>query len=190
MIVNSTEDMKRRLEMRDMHDFFLNKIKGAMDSENYFEAAWLEYSCLENRYFRTLGKYKTACKYCKGKCKSKKNELALRTKVRCVQRLMDAGISCVSESFSPDQISSTLSWIKKRNYLMHSLLALETYQESFDHSFRELAGEGHDLVVQTYQSCTRFRAIFFSENYKFNFPEECMEKCACNVKARERTIEL
>lgn len=183
--MNSTEDMERRLEMRDMHDYFLSKIMGAMGDENYFEAAWLEYSCLENRYFRTIDKYKKSCKYCKGKCKSKKNELALRTKVRCVQRLMDAGVRCISESFSQELISNTLSWIKKRNNLMHSLLALETYQDSFDHSFQELASEGYDLVVQTYQSCTKFRAIFFSEDYIFNFPEECMEKCACNVKTNE-----
>lgn len=187
--MNSTEDMEVRLEMRDMHDFFLDKIKEAMKGGNYFEAAWLEYSCLENRYFRTLDKYKNKCKYCKGKCRSKKNELALRTKVRCVERLIKKRIRCISESFSREQISDTISWIKKRNNLMHSLLALESYQESFTHSFQELAREGYNLVIQTYQSCTKFREIFFSDNYEFNFPEECMNLCPCNVNTRESTKE-
>lgn len=80
--MDSTEDIETRLEMRDMHEFFLDKIRGAINQSNYFEAAWLEYACLENRYYRVLGKYKKNCKYCTGKCKSNKNELALRTKER------------------------------------------------------------------------------------------------------------
>ncbi|HJA00482.1 MAG TPA: hypothetical protein H9801_03020 [Candidatus Collinsella stercoripullorum] len=183
--MDSTEDIETRLEMRDMHEFFLDKIRGAINQSNYFEAAWLEYACLENRYYRVLGKYKKNCKYCKGKCKSNKNELALRTKIRCVQRLLDADIECVSMSFSQEMITNTLSWVKKRNNLMHSLLAIETYQDSFDHAFEELANEGGELVVQTYNACTRFRAIYYQDDYVFSFPEECMERCACNTQSKE-----
>lgn len=183
--MDSTEDIVIRLEMRDMHEFFLDKIRGAVNQDNYFEAAWLEYACLENRYFRVLNKYKKSCMYCKGKCKSNKNELALRTKIRCVLRLLDAGVKCVSESFSQELITNTLSWVKKRNNLMHGLLALETYQDSFDHAFRELASEGSELVIQTYEACTKFRAIYYQDGYVFCFPEECMEKCACNTQSKE-----
>lgn len=94
--------MEERLERVDMHDFFLQKIEKAMKEEKYIEASWLIYACIENRFFRTLQKYKEYCKYCKGKCRKNKNELAISTKIACIKRLVEANVTCMSESFSID----------------------------------------------------------------------------------------
>ncbi len=69
--MESTENMESRLQRVDMHDFFLNKIDVAMKEKRYIEASWLIYSCLENRYFRTVEKVKNQCMYSDGKCKKK-----------------------------------------------------------------------------------------------------------------------
>ena len=60
--MKSTEDMEQRLQRVDMHEYFLNRITAAMEEENYIEASWLIYSCFENRYFRTIQKYRESCK--------------------------------------------------------------------------------------------------------------------------------
>ena len=52
--MKSTEKMEERLNLVDMHDFFLKKIDDAIGEERYIEASWLIYSCMENRFFRTL----------------------------------------------------------------------------------------------------------------------------------------
>ena len=81
--MKSTEELSKRLKRVDMHDYFLNRIALAMKNNNYIEASWLIYSCLENRYFRTLMKYRENCKYCrsKSKCnKTTKNDLHLKLK--------------------------------------------------------------------------------------------------------------
>ena len=72
--MKSTEEKAIRECMVDMHQFFIDKIDTAIKNERFIEASWLIYSCLENRFFRILQKYKNQCKYCKGKCKSNKNE--------------------------------------------------------------------------------------------------------------------
>ena len=86
------------------------------------------YSSFENRYFRTVEKIKAQCKYSKGKCKKTSNELALRTKVRCLQRISEADCSCIKNAFPDELFAETLSWVKKRNLMMHNLLQLETYE--------------------------------------------------------------
>lgn len=78
--MKSTENIEERLQRVDMHDFFLKKIDEAINEERYIEASWLIYSCMENRFYRTIQKYKKLCKYCTGKCKKNKNELAISTK--------------------------------------------------------------------------------------------------------------
>ena len=86
--IKSTESLKVREQMVDMHQFFIDKIDEAVESQRYIEASWLIYSCIENRFFRILQKYKKQCKYCKGKskCKKNRNELAISTKIACVER--------------------------------------------------------------------------------------------------------
>lgn len=164
-----------------MHDFFLNKIDDAMENERYIEASWLIYSCFENRYFRTVEKIKADCKYSGGKCKKSRNELALRTKVRCIQRLAEENCTCFSNAFSDELFEETLVWVKKRNDMMHNLLKLEEYQD-MDDQFEENAKEGYALLQQTYVACTKFRKLFYAEDYVFKFPEVAMEKCSCKPR--------
>ena len=81
--------MEDRLKRVDMHQFFLDKIDSAIKDKRYIEASWLIYSCMENRYFRTIEKIKDQCKYSGGKCKKNNNELALGTKINCIKRLAE-----------------------------------------------------------------------------------------------------
>ena len=182
--MNSTENMEKRLEYVKMHDYFKNKIENAMEKQQYIEACWLIYSALENRYFRTLQKFKDKCKYCKGKSKcvnNKKNELAIATKIGCVERLYKANVSCIKESFAEELFTDTKKWIKKRNDLMHELLSLDEYKKS-DIAFKECAECGVFLLNKTYTSCTNFRKLFYSEGYEFVFPKTAMDGCPCNPK--------
>ena len=77
--MKSTEKKEVRMRMVDMHEFFINKINASIKNKNFIEASWLIYSCIENRFFRILQKYKNQCKYSNGKCKINKNELAIST---------------------------------------------------------------------------------------------------------------
>lgn len=177
--MNSTENINERLKRVDMHDFFLKKINLAIEESRYIEASWLIYSCLENRYFRTVEKVKNQCIYSGGKCKKKNNELALKTKVNCIQRLSENGCECFNKSFVNDLFTKTKSWIKKRNDLMHNLLKLD-YYENMDDEFKNICIEGFKILNDTYDSCTKFRKIFYDKDYNFVFPKEAMEKCSCN----------
>ena len=185
--MKSTEAYEERLKRVDMHDYFLNRIKSAMSAENYIEANWLIYACFENRYFRTVQKYRAGCKYCrsKSKCNKKdKNELALLTKINCVQRLFNAGITCITEAFSSDIFEQTKKWVKGRNNLMHELLSLE-YYENTDELFRKSAEEGYNLLSKTYEYCTEFRKLFFEEGYQFEMPDEVAVKCPCKPQEKQ-----
>lgn len=179
--MKSTENMKNRLKRVDMHEFFLNKIDIAIKEKRYIEASWLIYSCLENRYFRTVEKIKNQCIYSNGKCKKSNNELALRTKVTCIERLSKIGCECFRISFPVDLMERTKKWIKKRNKLIHDLLQLD-YYENMDKDFENISTEGMQILNETYESCTKFRKKFYDENYTFIFPTEAMEKCSCNKK--------
>lgn len=186
--MESTENMATRLKRVDMHEFFLNKIVCAMEEKRYIEASWLIYSCLENRYFRTIEKIKSQCIYSKGKCKKPKNELALRTKVTCIQRLFESNCECFRISFSDDLFEKTKKWIKKRNNLMHNLLQLD-YYENMDKEFENISIEGLEILRVTYVACTRFRERFYDRDYTFIFPSEAMEKCSCNNNKNSNSLE-
>ncbi len=179
--MQSTEKMEERLERVDMHDFFLNKINEAITDERYIEASWLIYSCMENRFFRTLQKYKKQCKYCSGKCKKNKNELAISTKIACIRRLLENNVTCISESFTYELLENTRLWVKSRNDMMHDLLSLETYQD-MDERFKVSAIKGKELLDQLYAACTSFREKFYSDGYVFVFPEVAMEGCNCKPR--------
>lgn len=155
-----------------------------MANKNYIEASWLIYSCFENRYFRTLAKYQENCKYCRPKssCNTKsKNKLALKTKIACVERLYLAGVPCIADAFEKDIFQRTKEWVNNRNELMHDLLSLE-YYENTDERFKEIAEEGRHLLNRTYESCTKFRKLFYTDGYDFKMPEEAAEKCPCKPK--------
>jgi hypothetical protein len=179
--MKSTEKMEERLNLVDMHNFFLKKIDDAICEERYIEASWLIYSCIENRFFRTLQKYKKQCKYCSGKCKKNKNELAISTKIACVKRLLENNVNCISESFTPELLENTRLWVKNRNNMMHDLLSLETYQD-MDERFKISSIEGKELLDQLYNACTLFREKFYTDGYEFVFPEVAMEGCICKPR--------
>lgn len=181
--MESTEKMEERLERVDMHNFFLQKIDKALEEQRYIEASWLIYACMENRFFRTLQKYKNQCKYCTGKSKCKKsgNNLAISTKIACIQRLAEYNVSCVSESFTMELLGEAQCWVKKRNTLMHDLLSLDSYK-NMDESFKQSAILGKDILDKLYSSCTSFRAKFYADDYTFVFPNEAMEGCPCKPK--------
>lgn len=179
--MKSTENIEERLKRVDMHDFFLKKIDEAINEERYIEASWLIYSCMENRFYRTIQKYKRQCKYCTGKCKKNKNELAISTKIACVKRLMDNNVTCISESFSDDLLEKTRLWVKNRNTMMHDLLSLETYQ-NMDEKFKTSSIEGKKLLNELYSACTLFRRKFYEDGYEFIFPESAMDECSCKPR--------
>lgn len=184
--MKSTEELSERRKRVDMHTYFLNRIDVAMESGNYIESSWLIYSCFENRYYRMVEKIRDSCKYCrsKSKCNKKgKNELALVTKVKCIQRLYEQDVPCIKNAFRNELFSETITWIDKRNNLMHELLSLEFYQNT-DERFKQSAKEGLKLLNETYTSCTEFRRLFYNKKYNFVFPELAMDKCSC--KPRER----
>ena len=185
--IKSTESLKVREQMVDMHQFFIDKIDEAVESQRYIEASWLIYSCIEKRFFRILQKYKKQCKYCKGKskCKKNRNELAISTKIACVERLCENNVECLSKSFKSEQINEIKLWVKNRNKMMHDLLSLSTY-ENMDDRFKESAIKGQSLLSDLYKSCTKFRKIFYSDNYEFVFPEIAMEGCRCNNRNNEK----
>lgn len=185
--MKSTEDKNQRQEMVGMHQFFIDKIDNALKNKWYIEASWLIYACMENRFFRVLHKYKKQCKYCKGKCNKNKNELAISTKINCVKRLCESNVTCISNSFTIDQLDEIRKWVKKRNNLIHDLLTLESYQDS-DEAFKELALEGQNLCHELYESCTNFRKLYFDKEYTFEFPEKAMEDCSC-AKTRKNNTE-
>ena len=178
--------------MATMHDFFLGKIEYAVKEGNHFEACWLIYACLENRFFRVLDKYKRNCKYCikGGKCRKSTNQLALSTKVACVERLFKANVECISNSFEQSIFDETRQWVKERNCLMHNLLALGEYEKHFDNDFKKLSEEGVVLLDRVYGACTAFRRIFFSEKCVFEFPEECMNACICKPRDKPGNTSL
>lgn len=179
--MKQNESLELRCEMATMHDFFLSKIDESIEGELYFEASWLIYSCLENRFFRVLDKYKRECRYCRkgGKCRKGSNQLAISTKIGCVERLYKAGVGCISNSFLSEIFGEVKTWVKSRNNLMHNLLSLEHYEDHFDNDFKELALSGKRIVEDVYEACTKFREAFFQPDYKFVFPESCMEECPC-----------
>lgn len=179
--MRSTEDKSKRIEMVDMHQYFIERINAAVGESRYFEASWLIYACMENRFFRVLQKFKRQCKYCRGKCKKNKNELALSTKIACVERLCKEDVECISASFSPEQLEKIKLWVKKRNRLMHDLLSLETYK-NVDDDFMDSSIEGQKLLSDLYDSCTNFRNIFYADDYEFVFPEAALENCVCAKK--------
>lgn len=112
--MKSTENIEQRMLRVDMHEYFLNRIAEAIERENYIEASWLIYSCFENRYFRTVQKYREYCKYCRSKSKCNKkqsNDLALATKIKCVKRLFDSNVSCINNAFRYELFKETLDWI-------------------------------------------------------------------------------
>lgn len=185
--MKSTEEMSERLKRVDMHDYFLKRIGAAMEHENYIEASWLIYSCFENRYFRTVMKYREKCKYCrsKSKCNRKnKNELALKTKISCVERLYQAGVPCVANAFAEDIFPKTREWVDKRNDLMHDLLSLE-YYENTDVRFKKSAEDGLRLLHETYAFCTKFRKLFYADGYEFEMPDVVSDKCSCKPRKGE-----
>lgn len=182
--MKSTESMESRLERVDMHTYFLNRINVAMENRNYIEASWLIYACFENRYYRMVEKIRDSCKYCrsKSKCNKKgKNELALVTKIKCIQRLYEQDVPCIKNAFRDEIFTETTNWIAERNSLMHELLSLEFYQNT-DERFKQNAEKGLQLLNETYTSCTEFRRLFYDKNYIFKFPEVAMDKCACKPK--------
>lgn len=181
--MKSTESMESRLKRVDMHQYFLDKIETAMEKGNYIEASWLIYSCFENRYCRVLEKLKNRCKYCRkrSKCRPGDDDLALTTKIKCVKRLHENSVNCISLSFRFELFQETVDWVATRNKLMHALLCLD-YYENTDELFKESAEEGQKLLEETYRSCTEFRKIFYSEDYIFEFPEAAMEGCPCKPK--------
>ena len=184
--MKSTEKMEERLERVNMHDFFLKKIDKAIEEERYIEASWLIYSCMENRFFRTLQKYKFLCSKCKNNsCSDSKNKLAISTKIKCIKNLAKANVSCISESFDVDLLDNVQLWLNKRNVMMHELLSLETYQE-MDEKFKESALKGKKLLDKLYSSCTTFRSKFYEENYNFVFPEEAIQKCQCKAQGDKK----
>jgi hypothetical protein len=164
--------------MVDMHQFFIDKIDDALEEERFIEASWLIYACIENRFFRVLQKYKHLCSKCTGKCRKNRNELALSTKRQCVERLREANVTCISESFSKEQLENIKDWVKRRNTLMHNLLSLESYQQS-DNEFRDIALQGRPILDELYSSCTKFRSIFYQDGYEFYFPQSAMDACSC-----------
>ena len=138
-----------------MHNFFITKINDAMKEGRFIEASWLIYSCLENRYFRTVEKIKSQCKYSNGKCKKASNDLALKTKINCVERLSgDPHCTCFYDNFPTELLEKTKRWVKNRNTLMQ----------------------------QTYTCCTKFRKDFYAESYIFEFPTAAMEGCPCKPR--------
>lgn len=173
-----------RVRMVDMHQFFIGRIAEAIEEERFIEASWLIYSCIENRFFRILQKYKNQCKYCKGKCKSSKNELAISTKLACVERLRENGVSCISNAFTSEQLKEISLWVDKRNKMMHDLLSLETYKNT-DEDFKALAIKGQSMLSKLYASCTKFRKEFYSDGYVFVFPDAAMDGCRCNTKSKK-----
>ena len=184
--MNSTESKETREQMVDMHQFFIDRIGEAIDNRRYIEASWLIYSCMENRFFRVLQKYKNQCKYCKGKskCKKNSNELAISTKIDCVKRLLENGVSCISLSFTSDQLDEIKQWVTKRNKMMHDLLSLDTYRDC-DDAFQDSAITGRDMLTRLYSSCTNFRAAFYTDGYEFVFPEAAMEGCQCGKRSKD-----
>lgn len=186
--MKSIEPMDTRLKKVDMHQFFLNRIDKAVNNNNYIEAAWLIYACFENRYFSTISKFKDKCKYSRGKCKKQKNELALRTKIRCLQRLSAENCTCISNAYKNEIFERTLDWVKRRNALMHDLLQLDAY-EDMDDQFKQISEEGVELLKETYDCCTEFRRLYFTDGYEFVFPEEAMEKCACKPRKDSEEVE-
>lgn len=182
--MKSTEDKKIRLDMVDMHQFFLNKIDDSINNERYIEASWLIYSCMENRFFRTIKKFNDGCK-CSNKYKNNKNFLSLSTKIQCIRRLCENDVECISKSFTLSQLDKIKNWTKKRNDLMHNLLTLDKYKDT-DIDFKNIAIEGRIILENLYASCTEFRRIFYSDNYKFCFPDEAKKNCYCNRNQKNK----
>lgn len=72
---------------------------------------------------------------------------------------------------------------------MHDLLSLEWY-ENTDELFKESAERGIALLNETYESCTKFRKMFYAEGYTFIFPEKAMEGCQCSRKGNKQESNL
>lgn len=180
--MKNTEKIEDRKKRVDMHNFFITKINDAMKEGRFIEASWLIYSCLENRYFRTVEKIKSQCKYSNGKCKKASNDLALKTKINCVERLSgDPHCTCFYDNFPTELLEKTKRWVKNRNTLMHNLLQLD-YYEDMDTEFKTIATTGKELLEQTYTCCTKFRKDFYAESYIFEFPTAAMEGCPCKPR--------
>lgn len=190
--MKQTDAYETRLEMATMHDFFLGKIERAVEEGAISRPVGLFTPVWKIDFFRVLDKYKRDCKYCikGGKCRKSTNQLALSTKVACVERLFKANVECVSSSFEQSIFDEIRQWAKRRNCLMHNLLALSEYEKHFDNDFKELSEEGVVLLKRVYDACTAFRKIFFSDKYAFEFPEECMDACVCKPRDKSGNADL
>ncbi|MCD7772935.1 MAG: hypothetical protein LUH08_02635 [Ruminococcus sp.] len=183
--MESTEDIEIRQEMVKKHDFFLEKIECAMKEQRYIEASWLIYSCLENRYSRTILKFNEKCSNCTEESTCKKNRLLISTKIRCIKHLAESKVECVSENFSMELFNKTFDWLDRRNKLMH--LLLESYNYTLtDEKFQKLAEDGNHILKETYESITKFRSKFYEAGYEFDFPEEAMKKCKCKPRKNKK----
>ena len=189
--MKSTEEKEIREQMVDMHQFFIDKINVAIKSKRYIEATWLIYACMENRFYRILLKYKKQCEKCRGKCKcnSNKNELSISVKMDCVKNLLNANVECISNAFGLEQLSQIKDWVKKRNDMMHNLLSLDRYKNT-DIEFKELAIDGRNILLNLYESCTKFRSIFYREDYEFIFPQEVTDNCRCGKQKEKKNVNL
>lgn len=184
--MDSTEKMTDRLERVDMHSFFLEKIRLSIEKEKYVEAVWIIYSCLEERYFRTIKKINGQCRYSGKTCGRDDNKLALSTKIDCIKRLaQDENAECFNKNFSEELFNRTKTWVHKRNSLMHNLVQAKVYEENYT-EFENLAKEGSEILQETYKCCTEFRKDFYSEGYEFIFPKNAMEQCNCNPNNKKK----
>ena len=64
---------------------------------------------------------------------------------------------------------------------MHNLLQPKDYQ-NMDKQFEKISNIGFALLQKTYSACTEFRKLFYTDGYKFVFPEDAMEKCSCKPR--------
>ena len=160
------------MEMAQMHDSFLGKLRKAISEKQYVEASWLCYAIFEQRISRIIEKHIIKCP--KGKRSKDEKPTSISTRILCLKKLIKCEYGVYAE-FDKSLLEDIDKWCKKRNRLIHGLVSLDHYK-MYDEEFKELALAGAPLVERLYAEATKVREWCRNDNQFPKFPEI---KCRC-----------
>lgn len=164
-----------RLEMAEMHNTYIRKLKLSLKNKNYIETSWICYSIFEQRVTRLIEKN---IQYCQKEKKKKGRPAGISTRIACVIHLIENKYNGF-ENLNIETFNDILVWCNKRNNLVHDLVKLDRYK-NYENEFYELAVNGFGLVKKLYDEISKFREMWYELPEPLNkFPEF---KCKCNKK--------
>lgn len=171
------EPIEVRRKMAEMHDDVLKRINTAYKNKQHIEVCWLCYACFESRVNRIFEKICVGCS--KGK-RTDGRHVGINTKIECCARLIRNGYAPLQKE-NVDLVNTVKGWCKERNSLIHSLVSIETYDET-DKKFESLAKRGKKLVEQMYSVGKDVREYYYNVDDIPVFDQAVVNKCKLATK--------